>query len=77
MLLQLEPREKDILIEKIIRFFAVERDEEIGYIAAEIVLDFFIEEVGKGIYNKGVNDAQAFITGKIGDIMYDVDELKF
>lgn len=39
------PEEKERLIEKIQQFFQDERDEEIGRIAADALLDFFRSEL--------------------------------
>lgn len=53
--------QKQQALSDIIDFFATERDEEIGIIAAEDILDLFTEHIGKEIYNKGVEDTLAFI----------------
>jgi len=65
---ELKANQKKQYLDDIICFFKEERDEEIGIIAAEIVLDFFLSTLGKNIYNKGVNDAHAFISDKLDDL---------
>ena len=40
-------------LQKIITFFHDERSEEIGLIAAESVLDFFMEEVVRSLVDSG------------------------
>ncbi len=62
-------------IEEIITFFKEERNEEIGIIAAENILDFFLQNVGKDTYNKGVEDAIAVIKGRLEDVELDLDSL--
>ncbi len=52
--------EKKRILEEIIYFFQEEREEEIGFLAAEKVYDFFMEELGKKIYNKALDDAKAW-----------------
>ncbi|MCL2717598.1 MAG: DUF2164 domain-containing protein [Lachnospiraceae bacterium] len=54
----LKPEEKKELIKEIQAFFKDKRDEEIGLIAAETVLDFFIKIMGARVYNKALDDIQ-------------------
>jgi len=61
---------------KIITFFAEERDEEIGVIAAGEVLDFFLENFTKPIYNKGIEEAKEIIKEKMTDLEVDLDAMK-
>lgn len=55
---------KKAILEEIISFFENERDEKIGCIAAEKVLEFFMEDLGKTIYNKALDDAKIFYDKK-------------
>ena len=50
------PEEKKKMIEQIQHFFQEERDEDLGIIASETILDFFISTLGKDIYNKALDD---------------------
>ena len=54
----LSKEESQRAIEEIITYFESERDEEIGMIGAEDILEFFMEKVGPHIYNKGIEDAR-------------------
>lgn len=58
-----------------IQFFKEQRDEEIGIIAAENLLDFFLQHLGMQIYNAGVEDAKAFFKKRFEDIEMDMDLL--
>lgn len=58
--LSLEQRKK--LQEDIIYFFQEERDEKLGIIGAETVLDFFLDVLGETIYNKALDDAKLWLT---------------
>lgn len=49
------------LQEEIIYFFQEERDEELGIIGAETVLDFFLDVLGEIIYNKALDDAKRWL----------------
>lgn len=56
-LLDLTPEEKKSMLEEITYFFETERDEKIGIIGSEQVLDFFLQSLGDKIYNKALDDA--------------------
>ena len=71
---KLDRIEKDKLIEKIINYFFNERDEEIGALAAELLLDFFCENIAPQFYNKGVQDSIAFISERVED-MYSLEKV--
>lgn len=68
--------ERRTAIDKIITFFAEERDEEIGMIAAGQLLDFFLEHISPTTYNHALDDAKSWIKERL--IMLDIDseELK-
>jgi uncharacterized protein (DUF2164 family) len=66
---------KEKLIEEIILFFQKEREEEIGIMAAEDVLDFFLEALTKDIYNKGVEDSKIIMKQNIENLEIDLDVL--
>lgn len=53
---------------KIINYFLKERDEDLGELASELILDFFIKELGPSIYNQGVEDAQIYMRDKLDDL---------
>ena len=62
-------------IDDIIYYFESERNEKIGVIAAEQLLDFFLENVGPEVYNKGISDSKATITKRVEDLQFDLDDL--
>ncbi|MCB9798811.1 DUF2164 family protein [Candidatus Nomurabacteria bacterium] len=63
-------------IDKIISFFAEERDEEIGVIAAEQLLDFFLDEIGKSVYNNGIDATGATIKEQHENLLMNIEALK-
>ena len=63
------------VIDGIIGFFKDERDEEIGVLAAEKVLDFLLQEIGPYLYNKGVDDARKFLKDRLEGLELDMDAL--
>lgn len=71
----LSKEKRRVAIEAIISFFKNERNEDIGIIAAENALNFFLENMGDEIYNKGVEDARGFIKNRIEDLELDMEIL--
>ncbi len=63
------------IIKEIVTFFKESRDETIGVIAAEDLLDFFLQNTAKDLYNKGVTDAGKLLTGRLADLQVDLDSL--
>ncbi len=57
MLINWKAEEKRRVIGQIQNYFLKERDEEIGELAAENILEFFSETLGPQFYNAGVKDA--------------------
>jgi uncharacterized protein (DUF2164 family) len=69
----LTEQERKTAIEEIISFFYSERNEEIGVIAAENILDFFLQQVGTQLYNKGVDDTKDFVKKKLDEVGVDIE----
>ncbi|TDT67418.1 uncharacterized protein (DUF2164 family) [Hypnocyclicus thermotrophus] len=74
--MKLTKDEKNKMIYEIQYFFENEREESIGIIAAEEVLDFFLESIGKIIYNKGLDDAKIYFEKRLEDLALDYELLK-
>ncbi len=67
--------EKQKYLNEIIGFFQTERDEEIGILAAERVLDFFIETIGGEIYNKAITDSKKLLKEQVQELEVELDLL--
>lgn len=67
--INLSKEEKQNMILSIKEYFYNERDEEIGDLAATLILDFFIKELAPAIYNKGIQDCYKFLNDKLGDMI--------
>jgi uncharacterized protein (DUF2164 family) len=65
--------QKKTAISNIIDFFATERDQEIGIIAAEEILDFFLQTIGTDIYNKGIKDTKSFTQDRLNEMLFEMD----
>jgi uncharacterized protein (DUF2164 family) len=66
---------KKACLDEIIIFFENERDEKIGVIAAEQVLNIFLQTAGTELYNKGVEDAKKTLEHRLDDLHMDLDLL--
>ena len=71
----LSKEKKRAVINEIITFFKTERQEDIGIVAAEEILDFFLENTGLELYNKGVEDARDFLKNRLEDLELDMEIL--
>jgi uncharacterized protein (DUF2164 family) len=56
------------LVASIRRFFAEEREEEIGELQARLLLDFILEEIGPSVYNAAVAEAQTYMRDRVADL---------
>ena len=72
---RLSEEERKLIKEEMILFFENERDEKIGIIAAEEILNFFIKSVGNKLYNKGVEDAKKALENRYDELKFDLDDL--
>ena len=57
-------------------YFESERDEQLGVIASEAILDAFLETIGPVIYNRALADAKSWMTRRLADIEVDFEALR-
>jgi uncharacterized protein (DUF2164 family) len=69
----LTQEQRRIAIDEIISFFHSERNETIGILAAENLLDMLLQQIGVHVYNKGVNDTKIFVQKKLEEVGVDID----
>lgn len=67
-MIQCSPQEKQRLIPLIQQYFEEELDQEIGHLAAEFLVDFFLKEIGPFIYNRALQDVQAMLTQQLAEM---------
>jgi uncharacterized protein (DUF2164 family) len=65
--LKFDDETKKRMIEQIKIFFEEERGEDLGDLAAMLVLDFFMEDIGIEAYNQGVRDALRYMSERVED----------
>ena len=66
--IELTKEQKKKAIQDIQAYFASERDEEIGDLAGEIILDFIVEKIGPYFYNQAIADVQKYLSEKVEDL---------
>lgn len=67
--------EKKKMIDQIQYFFKAERDEDLGIIASETILDFFINTLGTDFYNKALDDTLLWLKRGAENLEADYYEL--
>lgn len=65
---ELTKEQKKQAIKDIRAYFASDRDEEIGDLAAELILDFIAEKLGPYFYNQAIIDIQKYMSEKVEDM---------
>jgi uncharacterized protein (DUF2164 family) len=68
MNIELSKQARADAIASIQRYFQENMPEPIGDIAAGLLLNYFIEELGPAIYNQAIADAQARIQQRLSDL---------
>ncbi|SET59660.1 Uncharacterized conserved protein, DUF2164 family [Oceanobacillus limi] len=65
---ELTKQQKEEMIEQIQHYFQTERNEELGNLAAMLLLEFFMEKLAPVFYNQGVEDSHTYLAEKLDDI---------
>ncbi|MCW1409937.1 DUF2164 domain-containing protein [Rhizobium sp. 1AS11] len=73
--IEFSKEEKAEIVSRIRAYFDRELDP-IGALSAEFLLDFFIEEIGPYVYNRGLKDAQAALLKRMEDMAEDIHLLE-
>jgi len=56
-------------INELRNYFKKERDEDMGELAAGLLLNFFLDKIGPEIYNQGIYDAHKFMNDCAQDLL--------
>ena len=67
--IKLSKEKKDDMIISIKNYFLNERDEELGDLASNLMLNFIIEELAPEFYNQGVYDSCKFMNERSEDLL--------
>ena len=60
---------RDEMVSEIRNYFSKEREEEIGDLAAGLILDFVLEKIAPEFYNQGVYDAHKYMEDAVEDLL--------
>lgn len=71
MSINLHPEEKKQLLEEIKYYFETERGEKLGIIASENIYEFFMDVLGKRVYNKALDDLKLWYSRRMEDVEAD------
>lgn len=66
--IELSRERRGEMISDIRSYFKREREEEIGQLAAGMVLDFIVKELAPEFYNQGVEDSYRYLTDRVEDM---------
>ena len=65
MAITLAPDAKKQAIASIRRYFAESWDQDIGDLKADLLLDYFLREIGPAVYNRAIGDAQVYLRDRV------------
>lgn len=68
---ELSPEEKKKMLDEIVYFFREERDEDLGIIGSETILNFFLDVLGDTIYNRALDDVRIWLKRNIENLESD------
>ncbi len=68
MRIELTDERKAKMVTAIQSYFRENLDDEIGELGAQLLLEFFIRELGAPVYNQAIRDAHDFIQDKLVDL---------
>jgi uncharacterized protein (DUF2164 family) len=67
--IKLTKEKRDDMISAIKYYFLKEKEEELGDLAAGLILDFIIEELAPEFYNQGIYDSQKYMNDRVEDLL--------
>jgi uncharacterized protein (DUF2164 family) len=73
-ILSKEQRQK--CVNEVVAYFLDERNEEIGIVAAENILDFVLDKIGPEIYNRVVDDSKRILQEQVESLGVELELLK-
>lgn len=68
-ILKLTKEKREDMISAIKAYFLDEREEELGDLASNLLLNFIVEELAPEFYNMGVHDSYKYMSDRIEDLL--------
>lgn len=69
--IEIKKEKKLKLVSEIKSWFLDNRDEQVGDLQAELLIDFLVEKAGAEIYNQALGDALAWFKTRFSDLEVD------
>ncbi|HYE12632.1 MAG TPA: DUF2164 domain-containing protein [Patescibacteria group bacterium] len=67
--IKLTKEKREDMISAIKYYYLKERDEELGDLASNMILDFILKELAPEFYNQGVYDSQRYMNDRVEDLL--------
>lgn len=67
--IKLTKQRKEDMIHEIKKYFLNERGEDLGDLAASMILDFVIDKLGADFYNQGIYDSYKYMSDSCEDLL--------
>jgi len=74
---RLNDQQRKQAIDGLIAWYKAERGEDIGYLAAEAILDAVLEIVSDKVYARGVRDARKILEENLENLKIDMEVLEY
>jgi uncharacterized protein (DUF2164 family) len=68
-LIKVPKERRDVMVAEIKHYFLKEREEEIGDLAAGMILDFVLEKIAPEFYNQGIDDSHNYMQDATEDLL--------
>jgi uncharacterized protein (DUF2164 family) len=68
MAIVLAPDAKKQAIASIRGYFAENWDQDVGDLKGDLLLDYFLREIGPSVYNRAIGDAQVYLRDRVADL---------
>ncbi|WP_151733680.1 DUF2164 domain-containing protein ['Paenibacillus yunnanensis' Narsing Rao et al. 2020] len=75
--IKLKREQRELIAENIRAYFEAERGEEIGTLAADHLLEFFLGELGPHIYNEALADCRTLARERMQSLEEDIYALEW
>ncbi|WP_394495927.1 DUF2164 domain-containing protein [Shewanella sp. ENK2] len=70
--IELTAEQREVMVNKLQRYFEDELDQDLGQFEAEFLLDFLGKNIGAYFYNQGLHDARTIFEARIETIDEDI-----
>ncbi|AHV99421.1 DUF2164 domain-containing protein [Paenibacillus sp. 7124] len=75
--IKLPKEQREAMLDHIQSYFELERGESIGRLAADSLLDFFMNELGPAVYNQALSDCRTLTAQRMQGLEEDIYALEW